>query len=73
MINDAEVIIADIETSNGVIHVIDADLLPPAEPTALPVSGGAPNYSVFLILLAVGALLAINGLVLSTRTVLADQ
>jgi uncharacterized surface protein with fasciclin (FAS1) repeats len=31
MINNAKVITADIETSNGVIHVIDAVLLPPAE------------------------------------------
>ena len=30
-INDAEVIITDIETSNGVIHVIDSVILPPAE------------------------------------------
>jgi len=30
-INDSLVIIADIEVSNGVIHVIDAVLLPPAE------------------------------------------
>jgi transforming growth factor-beta-induced protein len=30
-INEAKVIITDIETSNGVIHVIDAVLLPPAE------------------------------------------
>jgi transforming growth factor-beta-induced protein len=30
-INEAKVIIADIETSNGVIHVIDSVLLPPAE------------------------------------------
>jgi transforming growth factor-beta-induced protein len=30
-INDAQVIITDIETSNGVIHVIDAVILPPAE------------------------------------------
>jgi transforming growth factor-beta-induced protein len=30
-INDAQVIITDIETSNGVIHVIDTVLLPPAE------------------------------------------
>ena len=28
-INDAEVIITDVEASNGVIHVIDAVLLPP--------------------------------------------
>lgn len=31
MINEAQVIITDIEGSNGVIHVIDAVLLPPAE------------------------------------------
>ena len=34
-INDAKVIITDIETSNGVIHVIDAVLLPPAEEAAM--------------------------------------
>lgn len=31
MVNDANVIITDIEASNGVIHVIDAVLLPPTE------------------------------------------
>ena len=30
-INESKVIITDIETSNGVIHVVDAVLLPPAE------------------------------------------
>ena len=30
MINDANIIITDIEASNGVIHVIDAVILPPA-------------------------------------------
>ena len=30
-INDAKVIKADIETTNGVIHVIDAVILPPAK------------------------------------------
>ena len=33
-INESKVIITDIETSNGVIHVIDAVLLPPAEEAA---------------------------------------
>jgi transforming growth factor-beta-induced protein len=34
-INDAEVVITDIETSNGVIHVIDSVLIPPAEEDAM--------------------------------------
>jgi uncharacterized surface protein with fasciclin (FAS1) repeats len=29
-VNDAHVVTADIEASNGVIHVIDAVILPPA-------------------------------------------
>ncbi|MEY2818128.1 MAG: hypothetical protein RL275_1591 [Chloroflexota bacterium] len=33
-INDAKVIITDIETSNGVIHVIDAVILPPSDEAA---------------------------------------
>jgi len=32
MINDAMVVVADIEASNGVIHVIDTVLIPPEEP-----------------------------------------
>jgi uncharacterized surface protein with fasciclin (FAS1) repeats len=34
-INDAQVIITDIETSNGVIHVIDAVLLPQVDEAAM--------------------------------------
>lgn len=34
-INDARVLITDIQASNGVIHVIDSVLLPPAEPAAV--------------------------------------
>ena len=30
-INDAQVVITDIQTANGVIHVIDMVLLPPAK------------------------------------------
>ncbi len=33
-INDATIVATDIETSNGVIHVIDAVILPPAEAAA---------------------------------------
>ena len=32
-INDAQVTVADIEAGNGVVHVIDAVLLPPAPVT----------------------------------------
>lgn len=42
-VNDAQVIITDIEGSNGVIHVIDAVLIPAAAeeaPATLPQSGG---------------------------------
>jgi uncharacterized surface protein with fasciclin (FAS1) repeats/plastocyanin len=35
-VNDANVIITDIEASNGVIHVIDAVLIPPVPPTPTP-------------------------------------
>ena len=31
MVNDAKVVTADIETSNGVIHVIDQVLVPPSK------------------------------------------
>ena len=34
MINDATIVATDIEASNGVIHVIDAVILPPAEEAA---------------------------------------
>ena len=35
-INDSNVITADIQACNGIIHVIDAVLLPPAEPEPEP-------------------------------------
>ena len=38
-INDAQVVIADIEASNGTIHVIDAVLLPPAPEEAAEAEG----------------------------------
>lgn len=54
MVNDANIIMADIETSNGVIHVIDAVILPPsllaaaeevvaAEATPAPAEEAAPE------------------------------
>jgi transforming growth factor-beta-induced protein len=39
-INDAQVLITDIETSNGVIHVIDTVLLPPADIVDTAVADG---------------------------------
>ena len=35
-VNGANVTIADVATSNGVIHVIDAVLMPPADPVGPP-------------------------------------
>ena len=36
-INDAQVLITDIQASNGIIHVIDSVLLPPAEEKAMDI------------------------------------
>jgi len=36
-INDAEVVITDVEASNGVIHVIDSVILPPADEEAMDI------------------------------------
>ena len=69
-INDAQVIITDIEASNGVIHVIDAVLLPPEDaPATLPESGGVSSPNVALLLLALGAALALGGFALRLHTV----
>jgi hypothetical protein len=62
-VNDAQVIITDIETSNGVIHVIDAVLLPPADaPAALPETGGEGAGNMLpVFLVALGLLLIAGG------------
>ena len=44
-INDAMVTVADIEASNGVVHVIDAVLLPPSLVSVNPVSEGQIKVS----------------------------
>ena len=45
MIDDAQVIIPDIETSNGVIHVIDAVIVPSASDEAMMMDGAALGCS----------------------------
>ena len=35
MVNESQVVVTDIETANGVIHVIDAVLIPAADETAM--------------------------------------
>ncbi|MBN1994096.1 MAG: fasciclin domain-containing protein [Anaerolineae bacterium] len=62
-VNDAQVIITDIETSNGVIHVIDAVLIPPADaPATLPDTGGVNTTGSLLpLILALGFILFAGG------------
>lgn len=85
MVNDANIIATDIETSNGVIHVIDSVILPPAPesepvaeatpteepPTTLPVTGGDAGSGVSIALTAGLILLAMAGLVFAARRRLA--
>jgi uncharacterized surface protein with fasciclin (FAS1) repeats len=76
MVNDAQVIITDIEASNGVIHVIDTVILPPADaPAALPETGGVSTSSMLLpLILAVGVILLASGIrVLRFRAVRAEK
>jgi len=57
MINGANIVTTDIETANGVIHVIDAVILPPAnEPEVLPVTGSGLSYGTGLLAIIVGML-----------------
>ncbi len=71
--NTSPVILTDIETSNGVIHVIDTVLLPPAEaaaaPAALPATGGEMPASVYMFAAVIGLGLALlaGGLALRLR------
>ena len=72
MVNDAQVIITDVEASNGVIHVIDAVLIPPAEepveePAALPETGADNTVNLILTLFAIGVGLVLAGVALRLR------
>ena len=51
-INEAEVVITDIEASNGVIHVIDTVILPPAEETVMDIVDTAVADGRFTTLVA---------------------
>jgi transforming growth factor-beta-induced protein len=62
-VNDVQVTTTDIETSNGVIHVINGVLIPPAEeePATLPETGADYTSNALLILFAIGAGLVLVG------------
>lgn len=71
-INDATIVTTDIETSNGVIHVIDAVIMPPAAqaPEVLPVTGNSLPYGMnIVVVLAVIA--ALGGVAFVNRRRLA--
>lgn len=75
-INDAQVIITDIEASNGVIHVIDTVLIPPAEmaaPTALPVTGGETSSSNAPWLVLAGLSIVAMGIWFGRRNLSSNQ
>merc|ERR1719261_53739 len=64
MINDANVILADVEASNGIIHVIDAVLLPPEPnedcPEDIDSSGSVGFGDILIILSTWGTCMAIK-------------
>ena len=45
MVNDATVVLADVPASNGVIHVIDKVLMPPADEPAVTEADGDICYN----------------------------
>ncbi len=55
-INDAEVVFTDIQAANGVIHVIDTVLLPPAEPTIIDVAVADGRFTTLLAAVDVAGL-----------------
>lgn len=84
MINDANVIITDIEASNGVIHVIDKVIIPPSvaaamasssesAPSTMPKTGADNSQSLPMqpmIMIATGLLLLGGAYALRQRTFL---
>jgi uncharacterized surface protein with fasciclin (FAS1) repeats len=59
-VNDAKVVVADVEASNGVIHVVDTVLLPPAAPTKniVGTAVGAGSFKTLASLLKKAGLVA---------------
>merc|ERR1719401_80199 len=45
MVNDADVIVADFIASNGIVHVIDAVLLPPSSKSIYDIITGTDDFS----------------------------
>jgi uncharacterized surface protein with fasciclin (FAS1) repeats len=62
-INDAQVIVADLEADNGVVHVIDAVLLPPAAPNTVfdIIAGSDVHNTLEAAILAAGLDGALSG------------
>lgn len=86
MINDANIIATDIETTNGVIHVIDSVILPPSgedvqaaatpapaeeAPDRLPVTGSEANNGLGIALTAGLILFVVAGFAVASRRRLA--
>ncbi|HHY56670.1 MAG TPA: fasciclin domain-containing protein [Chloroflexi bacterium] len=86
MVNDANIIATDIETVNGVIHVIDSVILPPAAaapaateaaaeeamaPEQMPVTGGEASNGLNIALLVGVVVALLGGLALYSRRRLA--
>jgi uncharacterized surface protein with fasciclin (FAS1) repeats len=66
-VNGARITVADIETQNGVVHVIDAVLIPPVESDPLPqtvvdiIAGSAVHETLTVALIAAGLIETLQG------------
>jgi transforming growth factor-beta-induced protein len=67
-VNDSNLIAVDVAASNGVIHVIDAVLLPPSiadpKPTIAEIAAGNPDFSILVeaaVETGLVGLLSVNG------------
>ncbi len=56
MINDAMVTLADLEADNGVLHVVDAVLVPPLPPTVFDIIEGSPAHDTLELALVTAGL-----------------